>query len=132
MFMSWMREMIRAARLLECLENGGQEMKRTLLGLAILAALAGFTGCQRGIEPKAEAKRTVTFETSASPQKEVHYCKGITLKGAHCTRRVKAEGEYCWQHEIQANPCWEKAGSKPKEDCYYKDGDVTQPIEGKP
>jgi hypothetical protein len=107
-------------------------MKRTIAGLGLLVALTGISGCQRSIEPKAEAKQMVTFETSASPEKkDAHYCKGITLKGAHCTRRVKAEGDYCWQHEIQANPCWRKAGSPPKEDCYYQDGDVTRPIPGK-
>ena len=108
-------------------------MKKTLISLSILVSLAGLTGCQRGIEPKAEAKRVVTFEASTSPEKkDAHYCKGITTKGIRCKRRVANEGDYCWQHEIQANPCWRKAGSPPKEDCYYEDGDVTRPIPGKP
>jgi hypothetical protein len=66
-------------------------MRKTAISLAIVIALAGSFGCQRSVEPKAEARtKLVTFEASDKPEKEVHYCKGITAKGVRCSRHVKA------------------------------------------
>jgi hypothetical protein len=101
-----------------------------LLGFAALLMVLTLTSCQ-GSSASTAPKAQAALESSATP-KPAFYCKGITLKGAHCTRRVKADGDYCWQHEIQKNPCWRPKGSAPKEDCYYQDGDVTRPIDGKP
>lgn len=85
-------------------------MKKALLGLAILAALAGSFGCQR-ISPKVEAAAAIRGEkpapspcstdTDCEAQKAVHYCAGITKAGDRCRKHVKAEGGYCWMHKDQ-------------------------------
>lgn len=76
-------------------------MKKTLISLAILAALVGLSGCQRGIEPKAQAASVAVEQQAVKDLKERHYCAGITKVGVRCRKPVKAEGGYCWIHANQ-------------------------------
>lgn len=81
-------------------------MKKALISLAILVALAGLSGCQRSIEPKAQAqvisREAITdTEVEAQEPKERHTCAGITKQGKRCRKPVKAEGDYCWMHASQ-------------------------------
>lgn len=114
--------------------GGLGSITRVAVVALMLISLAGLSGCQRSVEPKAAAvsKACATDTDCEKAPRTIHYCKGVTVTGQHCKRHVKADGDYCSQHEIQSNPCWQPKGSKPVEDCYYKDGDVTRPIEGRP
>ncbi len=104
---------------------------KAVLAVAVVLACVAMAGCQR-VAPAVEAQAVSTSEAAPSPAKAVHYCAGKDKDGSRCKRHVKNEGDYCWMHREQANPCWRPKGSKPKEDCYYKDGDTTQPIDGRP
>lgn len=89
-------------------------MKKTLTGLAILIALVGLSGCQRSIEPKAQAQNVAIStpcatdsdcekaEAKATPR-QVYYCAGVTKEGSRCRKHVKHEGDYCWMHQSQKN-----------------------------
>lgn len=108
-----------------------------LFVLALLLVSAGIsTRCSSSARSQTTKTQAATVSKEPITDTEVetayHYCKGITLTGKHCTRRVKNDSDYCFQHKIQANPCWQPKGSQPKEDCYYEDGDVTRPIPDKP
>lgn len=47
------------------------------------------------------AKTVDSGRPDSSPAKSeaVYYCGALTRKGTPCSRRVKAKGEHCWQHQ---------------------------------
>jgi len=75
-------------------------MKKMILGLALLLAMAGCFGCQR-IDPKVQAQASVAGQ-KPSPEKDakpVYLCGAPTKAGGTCKRHVKAAGLHCFMHQ---------------------------------
>lgn len=59
--------------------------------------LAAVANSDEQTKPK-KAKSPKPVETL---EKEAHYCGAKTKKGTDCTRRVKKDSGFCWQHKAQ-------------------------------